>query len=166
MDKRVVKGVLGQWHVVLVFAGDEGDMLEKYRLHNPDEQTGKSRYYAVEPGKYGEPRIKPEPELAFNWSDQLSYVDGEGNETKPDAALKISGIVCKDGPRFSLTNAQRQGIHVKPLDDGSIMIGDDAWWPSTLFLKDKNRNDGYDAFCVRQKPDVTRVLELGDLDLF
>lgn len=163
---KTVTGNLGQWQIVLIFKNPQFTDLESYRLSNPNEATGKDRYYAIEPGKYGEPRIKPEPDLAFNWSDKLSYVDQEGNETQPKPTLRISGIICKDGPRFSLTNAFNQGIAVQPQDDGSIMIGDDLWWPSTLFLKDANRIDGYDAFCIRQKPDTTRVLELGDLDLF
>jgi len=126
--------------------------------------TGERQYYMVSPGKYGEPIITPEPELAFAVPSNLTYVNSNGDAVTPTE--KISGIICRDGPRFSLTNARSKGIEVTANDDGSIQIGTESWWLATLYSKDKNRVRNYDAFLVREKPAQVRVLELGDLDLF
>lgn len=135
----------------------------EYKIVNlgPD---GERQYYMVSPGKYGEPIITPEPDLAFALPANLTYVNAKGEAVVP--AEKISGIICKDSHRFSLTNAKSKGIEVKANDDGSIQIGTETWHVATLFSKDKNRVRNYDAYLVREKPVQVKVLELGDLDLF
>lgn len=126
--------------------------------------SGEQQYYMVTPGKYGEPIITPEPDLAITVPADLIYVNSKGEAVVP--AEKISGIICKDGHRLSLTNARNQDIVVKANDDGSIQVSTETWHVATLFSKDKNRVRNYDAYCVREKPDRVRVIELGDLDLF
>ncbi|MBU0660796.1 hypothetical protein KKG22_01295 [Patescibacteria group bacterium] len=115
-------------------------------------------------GKYGQPIIIAEPDLAFEAPSCLNYVDAKGEEATPSE--KIAGIICKDGPRFSLSNAKKKGISVSVNDEGFIQIDNETWWISTLFCKDKNRIVGYDAYLVRMKPKQVLILELGDLDLF
>lgn len=126
--------------------------------------NGERRYYMVSPGQYGEPVITPEPDLAFSVPVNLTYVNKKGEAVVP--AEKISGIICQESHRFSLTNAKNKGIDVTVNDDGSIQVGDETWWLSTLFIKDKNRVRNYDAYLVREKPPQVKVLELADLDLF
>lgn len=126
--------------------------------------NGERQYYSVGPGKYGEPIITPEPDLAFAVPANLTYVNSKGEAFVPTE--KISGVICKDSHRLSLTNAKNKGIVVKVNDDGSFQIGDETWHLTTLFSKDKNRIRNYDAYLVREKPEQVKVLELGDLDLF
>lgn len=126
--------------------------------------NGERRFYMVSPGKHGEPIITPDPDLAFEVPANLTYTNVKGETIVP--AEKISGIICKDSHRFSLTNAKSKGIEVKVNDDGSIQIGEETWYLATLFSKDKNRIRNYDAYLVREKPARVKVLELGDLDLF
>lgn len=126
--------------------------------------NGERQFYMVSPGRYGEPIITPEPDLAFAAPTSLTYVNAKGESVVP--AEKISGIICKDSHRFSLTNAKNKGVEIKVNDDGSIQIGDEVWWLTTLFSKDKNRVRNYDAYLVREKPVLVKVLELADLDLF
>jgi hypothetical protein len=126
--------------------------------------NGEKRFYMISPGKYGEPIITPEPDLAFEVPATLTYINAKGEVVVPQE--KISGIICKDGPRFSLTNAKKKGVKVQVNDDGSIQIDTETWWLATLFSKDKNRVRNYDAYLVREKPAQVKMLELGDLDLF
>lgn len=147
---------LKQWTV------DVNDTTGEYRICNLG-LNGEKQFYEVVPGKYGEPIIVAEPDLAFDPPTNLLYVNAQRAETTPDQ--KIAGIICKDGPRFSLTNAKSKGVAIKVNEDGSIQVGEKKWWLVTLFLKDKNRFRGYDAYCVREQPENVRVLELGDLDL-
>lgn len=125
---------------------------------------GVRQFYMVVPGQYGQPIIVAEPDLAFDAPGMLDYIDAEGKVKRPDE--KIAGIICKDGLRASITSAGHQGIKITVNDDGSIQVGDEAWWIATLFSKDKNRIVGYDAYLVRDRPESVRILELGDLDLF
>lgn len=145
----------GQWTLT---ADGEG-----YKFVNIGEDGGE-RFYRVEPGKYGQPLIIAEPTLAFDAPNGLNYVNHVDEATNP--VEKIAGIICQNGPRFSLSNAQKQGIVVSVNADGSIQIGSETWWLATLFSKDKYRIVGYDAYLVREKPERVRVIELGDLDLF
>jgi hypothetical protein len=126
--------------------------------------NGEHQFYMVTPGKYGEPIITPEPDLAFAVPSYLVYVNAKGETVVPTE--KISGILCKESHRLSLTNAKNKNIGIKVNDDGSIQIGDETWHLATLFSKDKNRVRNYDAYLVREKPMRVKVLELGDIDLF
>ena len=136
-----------------------------YNIYNRGP-NGEKQFYEVVPGKYGEPIIVAEPELAFDPPANLRYDNVKGAVVVPDQ--KIAGIVCQNGPRGSLTNLQKQVK--KPVtvnEDGSLQIGEEKWWIVKLLLKDKNRIRNYDAFCVRQKPlGEVRIIELGDLNLF
>ncbi len=149
-----------QWTLV----ANEAD--GKYNICNLGSD-GQKQFYEVVSGEYGQPTIIAEPEYAFDTPANLLYVNAKGEGVKPDQPdQKIAGVVCKDGPRFSLTNAKSKGVVIKANDDGSIQVGEEKWWLATLFLKDKNRIRNYDAYCVRQQPEKVRILELGDLDLF
>lgn len=134
-----------------------------YKIFNPGED-GKRKFYAVEQGKYGQPLIYADPDHAFDAPPNLTYVNAAGEKAQPTE--KIAGIVCKDGPRFSLTNAASKGISVVQNNDGSIMIDGAVWYLVTLFQKDKNRVIGYDAYFSKEKPEHVRIMELGDLDLY
>lgn len=147
----------GQWR--LTVDPEAGDY--KIVLIGAD---GTEHYYRVEPGKYQNPIIRVEPSRAFSCPTNLTYVDAKGNPAQPSDP--IGGIVCQNGPRFSLTNAAKQGVTIKVNSNGSIQIDDEVWWLRTLFLKDKQRFIGSDAYLVRERPDKVRILELGDLDLF
>lgn len=126
--------------------------------------NGKRRFYKVVPGKYGQPIIVAEPDLAFKVPKNLVYVNTDGEIIRPEE--KIAGIICQNGPRLSLSNAKKQDIVIKVNDDSSIQVGEKKWWLSTLFQKDKNRFRNYDAYCVKEKPKFVKLFELGDLDLF
>ncbi|MDO8509681.1 MAG: hypothetical protein Q7S24_00900 [bacterium] len=147
----------GQWTIEI--DEDTGE----YKIMNLG-QSGERQFYMVTPGGYGEPIITPEPDLAFTPPYMFNYVDVNGVHVSP--MEKISGIICKDSHRLSLTNAKRQGINITVNSDGSLNIAGVKWWIATLFQKDKNRIKNYDAYCIRQYPTSVRVLELGDLDLF
>jgi hypothetical protein len=138
-----------------------------------DESTGKyeilnlglndeRRFCRVIDGRFGQPLVEPEPDLAIPVPAGLKYVNvsGEAVNTPPE---RISGIICHDGPRLSLTNALMNNIQVEALDDGSFLIGGEVWYLIALFSKDKNRFMNYDAYFVRTKPDTVLVFELGDL---
>lgn len=149
----------GQW----IIKGDDDPNSEHfgYSISNrgPD---GKRRFYEVVPGKYGQPIIVAEPDLAFEVPENLVYVNAtDGKSIKPEE--KIAGIICQNGPRLSLSNAKRQGIVVKTNDDGSVQVGEEKWWLFVLLQKDKNRIRNYDAFCVKEKPMFVIVAELGDM---
>jgi len=151
----------GQWMVEMKEGNGGGYNI--YKL-DPNGENGEKQFYEVVPGKYGEPIIVAEPTLAFDPPANPLYVNAKWGEAKPDQ--KIAGIICQDGPRFSLTNAKSKGVAVKVNEDGSIQVGEGKWWLVTLFLKDKNRFRGYDAYCVREQPGNVRILELGDIDFF
>jgi hypothetical protein len=150
-----------QWTMVV----DKAD--EKYNICNVGSD-GKKQFYEIIVGEYGQPIIVAEPGYAFDAPANLRYVDAKGKMVRP--AQQIAGIICKDGPRFSLTNAKKQGVEIKTNDDGSIQVGNQAWWIKTLLVKDKNRIINYDAFCVPRDawptPLGVQILELGDLNLF
>jgi hypothetical protein len=134
-----------------------------YEFYNRDLDTGVKRFFRVVPGPYSAPRVEPEPELAFG-PPNLKYQNAKGQEVVPDE--KISGIICQGGIRASLSNLKSKGIAVTVNTDGSLQVGDEVWWLATLFSKDKNRFLNYDAYLVRNQPDVVTVLELGDMNLF
>jgi hypothetical protein len=132
-----------------------------YRIYNPDPESGVKKFYEVKMGKYGEPIIVTEPALAFSCPSILEYVNAEGVSVIPEE--KISGIICSDGKRFSLTNAEVKGIKIEPQNDGSILIAGEIWWINVLFSKDRNRIVNYDAFLIQEKPAKVKILELMDL---
>ena len=127
-------------------------------------QDGVRAFYALALGKFGQPLFIVEPDRAFDCPSGLVYVDKLDKPIVPDQ--KIAGIICQEALRASLTNAMKQGKPVAPNADGSIQVGDEVWWVATLFVKDKNRIFGYDAYLVREKPERVNVRELGDLNLF
>jgi hypothetical protein len=150
----------------------------------PEDPTHLRFYAAVKVGDQP-PVFVPEPTLAFQVSDELVYVDVDGRElayvnvdgrmnNRPNG--KISGIICQGGHRFSLSAAVFKSIKWAVNQDGSVTIDGEVWWPATLVNKDQNRYQqfgpageiwqNFDAYLVRVKRDVVRVLELGDLDLF
>jgi len=145
-----------QWTLV----ANEAD--EKYNICNLGS-NGEKQFYEIVPGKYGEPIIVAEPDLAFDTPPNLRYVNAKGEKVQPDQ--KIAGIICDDGQRFSLSNAKSKGIEIKVNYDGSIQVGNDRFFLVTLFLKDKNRVRNYDAYCTRGQviPAQVRIVELGDL---
>lgn len=147
----------GQWVLEVEDTG--------YELYNPGP-NGEKRFFRVVPGQYGAPVIEPEPDLAFAVPTDLRYKNGKGEAVLPPTDQKIAGIICQDGPRCSLTHAKSQGVEIKVNDDGSIQVGEEKWWITTLFQKDKNRFRNLDAYCVKVKPQMVRLLELGDLDLY
>lgn len=132
---------------------------ESYRIHNNGGD-----FYQAEMGAYGQPLIFADPKRAFDAPDSLSYVDASGNQAEPKE--KIAGIVCKDGPRFSLTSAENKGIVIEHNDDGSISIDGEQWFLETLFRKDANRIIGYDGYYSKEQSQAVKIIELGDLDLF
>ncbi len=152
----------GQWTVVLRPDG--------YEIFNLAPDGSWRRYYRIYNGQYGEPLIEVDPDLAFAVPivEGIGFVDAKGQPTTPNQ--RIGGIICQPpGPRFSLTNAKNQQdvvIGPHPNGSGSILVGGEEWWLATLFLKDSRRFKGYDAFLVRERRDVVRVIELGDLELF
>lgn len=153
-------------HVQWTVDVDEGT--GKYNIYNPGDNNEK-RFYEIVAGKYGQPIIVAEPELAFDPPANLLYVNVNGENMKPDQ--KIAGIVCKNGPRLSLSNAKINGVEISVTgDNSSLWVDGQKYYIKTLFVKDKNRVIGYDAFCVsadeQAYPTLVRVLELGDLDLF
>lgn len=139
-----------------------------YRICNFGS-NGEKQFCEVVPGKYGEPIIVAEPDLAFPPPTNLRYVNADGDNVKPDQLI-ASIILAGDhegGPRILLTNAKLMGVVIKVNEeDGSLHVGGEKWWIVTLFLKDENHFRGYDAFCAREQPEKVRVLELCDLNHF
>ncbi len=135
-----------------------------YNIYNYGS-NGERQSHEVVPGKQGEPIIVAEPDLAFDPPVNLRYVNARGEEVRPNQ--KIASIICKDGPRLSLTDAKLKGIKIKVNDDGSVQVGEDKWWISTLFLKDKNLFRNYDAVCYREPMGDIDILDIGDIvDMF
>jgi len=149
---------LGPWKLEI------DEVRGKWSISNPGPNDEKQLYEVV-PGAQGEPIINAEPDLAFDAPANLRYINVRREEIKPDQ--KISGIVCHNGPRGSLTNLKKLGHTVERNQDGSLQIGGEKWWIITLFLKDKDCFRGYDAFCAREPLDeVVSILEFCDLDIF
>ncbi len=162
MIERMVQH--GQWTVVTKEGNDgKGQGVHIYNLG----PAGKRLFeVAMLKNHYGDvqPFIVADPDLAFDAPDNLLYFDAKGDVVKPDQP--ISGIICQDGPRGSLTSLNERGKPVTCNADGSIQVGEEKWWIASLFSKDKNRIVGYDAFCVRKQPQKVTIRELGDLNLF
>ena len=152
---------ISQHHQWTVYVVEEGN----YNIYNLDPNNRKKRFFEVVMTKpHGQPVIVAEPDLAFDAPVNLLYLNAKGDAVKPDQ--KIAGIICQNGPRFSLSNALAKGVLIKVNEDGSIQVGEEKWWLASLFSKDKNRIIGYDAFCVREQPQKVTIRELGDLNLF
>jgi len=130
-----------------------------------ENEEGTQLFYKVVPGKYGNPMIIAEPDLAFEVPNNVDYVDMNGRKEVP--LEKIAGIVCRDNNRavhrFSLSNPNKPETLVK--DGGAVLeIEDQTWYLHTLYSKDKNRIVNYDAYYSLYKPEVVQVTELADLD--
>ncbi len=147
-----------------------------YALVNPDtEDSEKLRFYAMAWEFGDQPFFLPEPTLAFDVPSGFRYVDSNDVQVAVPQG-KVSGIICQDGPRFSLWAALFKGIEWAPNADGSVTIDDEVWWPATLLDKDKNRfrqfgpagerRSNYDGYYVQERPDTVKVVELGDLNFF
>ena len=48
-----------------------------------------------------------------------------------------SGDICQNGPRLSLSIAKDRHCCKKLNDDGSVQVGGEKWWLSSLLQKDK-----------------------------
>ncbi len=78
---------------------------------------------------------------------------------------KISGIICQDGGtdvyRFSFSNPKAPKFEV---NEEGVIINGEQWYLKVLFSKDAQRIGNFDAYYSRQKPDVVRVIEMGDIN--
>ncbi|HLG25660.1 MAG TPA: hypothetical protein VI588_02620 [Candidatus Gracilibacteria bacterium] len=143
-----------QWTLA---ANDNG-----YNIFNKDAD-GKKAFYEVAKGeKHGNPIVTVEPDRAFTVPNGVTCVDSRGVTVTPNE--KIAGIICEDGPRFSLSSKDAPTFQVA--NDGIITVGDKKWHLATLFSKDKNRFINYDAYFAKKRSDKVRVLELADLPLY
>jgi hypothetical protein len=147
-----------QWQVQ---TNEDGD----YRVINP-AADGRRQYYQAFSGKYGEPLIEPEPDLAVPCPSGCRYTDVSGEESSPDQ--RISGLIVKreDGSvvhRVSLTNALNKGIEWELDHNGVLTIDGEQFHLQTLVIKDGNRVRNYDAFFGTGTPESVKVLELQDL---
>ena len=148
-----------QWNIEV----DE-DESGAYRIVNRKDD-GTLQYYLAESGKYGEPIIVPEPELALPIPLGCKYVDSDGTDAQPSQL--ISGIICSAGGkvvhRFSLTNAMNKGVQLKLEMDGRLMVAKEHFWLRCLLVKDRNRFRNYDAFFVPTRQERILVAELEDV---
>ena len=148
----------GQWQIQV---GDAG----AYRLVNP-AADGTLQYYQAKSGKYGEPILEAEPDLAVAAPSQCRYIKRSGEETTPTE--KIAGLICKDENgvvvlRLSLTNAKNKSISWSLADDGTLEVDGKTFYLHALVQKDKNRVKNYDAFFSAEPDHTVEVLELEDL---
>lgn len=166
---EVQKFKFGQW--TLCVNPDRPDDYEMFNLG----PNGERRYYRMIPGKYGEPLIDQEPDLAFPVPGGLGLAffhakpKGSGLEQMvPTPEDKIIGVVCRNGPRFSLTNAKSKNVDIHVNPDGTIQVGDRAWWLCALFCPDAQRftPNRWVGFLAAEKPAYIMVYELGELPLW
>lgn len=149
----------GQWTLRV---GPEG-----YEIVNLGPK-GERRYYRVEPGKYGQPLMDQEPDLALPVPSGLNYRRMSVGNREPQAMTsddKIVGVVCQNGPRFSLTNAKDKGVDIRMNPDGSIQVGDKTWWPVILLCPDGQRFTPHRwvAHLISFQPKIVYVGEMADL---
>jgi len=152
-----------QWQIQV--SGGQGN--NSYQIVNVGP-GGTLQFYRAFSGKYGEPLLEPEPDLAVPPPSGCTYINGAGEEITPDQ--KISGLICRgaDGKvslRVSLTNAKNKGIKWSLEDDGRVIIDGQVFFLYALVVKDKNRIRNYDAFFGPTPPEdqIVKVLELEDL---
>ena len=135
-----------------------------YHIENP-AVDGTKQFYEVNSGRYGNPVITAEPDLAFPAPSTVGYVDSKGNEANPEE--KIAGIICKRVGevihRFSLSNPKRPEFTAEQ-EGAELVMNEVRWHLRALFRKDKNRVINYDAWYGQEKPDAVRIVELEDLD--
>ena len=137
-----------------------------YNISNKNAE-GVKQFYEVVPGKYGNPIIIAEPDLAFEAPESVDYIDAEG-EKIPTPTERIAGIICKQAEkvmeRFSLSSPNKPDYE---LEEGgaSLIIAGLRWHLHTLFSKDKNRIIGFDGYYRPEKPKSVKVLELEDLNI-
>ena len=148
----------GQWQIQVGVSGE-------YRLVNIGSD-GTLQYYQAQSGKYGEPILVAEPDLAVACPSQCRYIKRDGTETTPTE--KVSGLICKDENgvvvlRVSLTNAKNKGISWSLADDGTLTVDGKTFHLYALVQKDKNRVRNYDAFFSAHPDHPVEVLELEDL---
>jgi hypothetical protein len=148
------------WTVELMFVGDT---LAYYRIYSEGPERN-LKYYQIVMGQFCQPIVIQEPSLGLDCPSKLTCFNKNGDPVVPDQ--KIVGIVCKNGPRFSLTNAKAKGIVINVSEENHIQINGESWFINTLYMPDKNRLIGYVAFCSKEINPSVRVLEMGDLDLF
>lgn len=158
-NKMTAQFQFGQW--TLRFMADGG-----YEFVNLD-LDGKSRYYRVVPGRFNQPLIDQEPnELALPVPRTLKYQRfDKGKVTEPTSDDKIIGIVCRNGPRFSMTNAKDKGVSIRVNPDDSIQVGNKAWWILLLLCPDAQRftPNRWVAYLVPNMPKFVFVGEMADL---
>lgn len=149
----------GQW----TLEADENG----YRIYNEDED-GVKRYYLVKDGPYKNPIIEAEPDLGLDLPENGIYVDANEERLSEIPSEKITGIICKNGSeiihRFSLSSTTRPEFTYDG-DTQIITIDGEQWHLATLFSKDKNRIEGFDAYYKKSPQSAIKVIELADLDL-
>ena len=132
-------------------AKNPGDAIAFNKNEN-DEKV----FYEVEVGKYGQPIIVQEPDLAF----ELPENTGDGKQ-------KIAGIVTDDGQRFSLSNAKAKGISLQWYKDEMVLeINRKAYYLHFIYEPDKNRIMNYVGFFSKNrkdKEDEVKVYEMADV---
>jgi len=150
----------GQWAIQINESGE-------YRVINPGAD-GTLQFYQAISGKYGEPILQPEPDLAVNLPSGRLYVRKDGSPI--ELLEKISGIIVKGTGgetilRVSLTNAKNKSIQWSLDDKGILTIDGKEHVLYALVSKDKNRVRNYDAFfrADESTSQPVRYLELEDL---
>lgn len=137
---------------------------DDYSITNKDSD-GSNRFYTMKKGKYGNPVYIDEESRALPIPTGVTVKNTKGEDvTLKD---KIAGIICENGPRFSLSNPDAPKFEIK--DDGSLTIDDKTWHLHTIFDPDKNRITNYKSYWGETKPaNDNKVLyrELGDLELY
>lgn len=116
-----------------------------------------------EPAEGDKPEKATEPDELLELPS-LKFEDYERMETTPEG--KIAGIICEDGPKFSVSKSDKPKFKIK--DDGSaeIKIKDkkETRYLNTLLSSGESGN--YKAYFGKTKTDKVRVIELEDLKLF
>lgn len=160
-----------QWEIRV---NDETGEYEIVNLNPDPSEVPQRQYFRAFSGKYGEPIIEPEPDLALPIPTGVQYADQRGDPLLPDQ--KISGLICRDmdgatamsadgkvSLRLSLTNALSKNIVYQMAEDGTLKIGGRCFHLQILVMKDKKRFRNYDAYFGHVKPEAVLCLELEDL---
>lgn len=151
-----------QWQVQVTDDPSKDD----YRIVNL-ATDGTRQYYQALCGKYGEPLLEPEPDLAVAVPKNCVYQNKEGDQLFPDQ--RISGLICRNAIgevslRVSLTNARNKNISWSLNDEGVLTVDGESYYLYALVQKDKNRILNYDAFFGAAPVNGSvEVLELEDL---
>jgi len=128
------------WQAII---GDNG--APEVRIYN--SQNFVKKFYEIIMGKYFQPVIVQEPDLAFELPKDI----GDGKQ-------KLAGIITDDGQRFSLTNyLQQNNLTTDELesqwnkDEMSLKIKDEIYYLQFLYEPDKNRIINYVGLLSKNK---------------